>query len=49
MADGNEQRDPEFEAVTSAAGKRLAEQMFSWARVAKEILEVWEGGEKSEE
>lgn len=41
--------DPHLGKEMGEEGRRLAEQMFGWPRVAKEILEVWEGGEKGEE
>ncbi|NLW48066.1 MAG: glycosyltransferase family 4 protein [Firmicutes bacterium] len=41
--------DPLLGKQMGEEGRKLAEQMFGWPRVAKEILEVWEGGEKGEE
>lgn len=35
--------DPHLCKQMGEEGRQLAEQMFSWARVAKEIREVWEG------
>lgn len=39
--------DPSLCKKMGEEGRSLAEQMFGWPRVAKEILEVWEGGGES--